>query len=135
MRRIGRQVMGSEDEQVIDLTPMLDVVFILLIFFIVTATFIKDTGAEVVQPFAITADHKQVSVLVAITDNNEIWIDNNKIEPDTLRLHILRLYTESPSGGVVIQADKDADIETLTYVADQAKAVGITDISIATKVP
>lgn len=122
------------EEQAIDLTPMLDVVFIMLIFFIVTATFIKETGAEVTPAYAMTADKKQVSVLVAITGNNEIWIDSAKVEPRSLRLHILRLHTENPQGGVVIQADKEASIEMLTYVADQAKAVGITDVSVATKI-
>jgi len=135
VRRIGRQTMGSQDEeQAIDLTPMLDVVFIMLIFFIVTATFIKETGAEVTPSFAMTADQQQVSVLVAITSNNEIWIDDTKVEPRSLRLHILRLYTENPQGGVVIQADKEASLDMLAYVADQAKAVGINNVSVATKI-
>ena len=125
---------ASSDEKVADLTPMLDVVFIMLIFFIVTATFIKETGAEVTPSYAMTANKQQVSVLVAITKNNEIWIDNAKVEPRSLRLHILRLHTENPQGGVVIQADKEANIDMLTYVADQAKAVGITDVSVATKI-
>ena len=127
--------MSSQDEgQAIDLTPMLDVVFIMLIFFIVTATFIKETGAEVTPAYAMTANQKQVSVLVAITSNNEIWIDNEKMEPRSLRLHILRLHTENPQGGVVIQADKEANIAMLAYVADQAKSVGITNVSVATKI-
>lgn len=135
MRRIGRQTIGSQDEeQAIDLTPMLDVVFIMLIFFIVTATFIKETGADVTPSFAMTADQQQVSVLVAITNNNEIWIDNAKVEPRSLRLHILRLHTENPQGGVVIQADKEASLDMLDYVADQAKAIGINNVSVATKI-
>jgi len=135
VRRIGRQTTGSQyEEQTIDLTPMLDVVFIMLIFFIVSATFIKETGVEVTPSFAMTADQQQVSVLVAITNNNEIWIDNAKVEPLALRLHILRLHTENPQGGVVIQADKEASLEMLAYVADQAKAVGITSVSVATKI-
>lgn len=135
MRRIGRHTMGSQvDEQAIDLTPMLDVVFIMLIFFIVTATFIKETGADVTPSFAVTAEQQQVSVLVAITNNNKIWIDNKKVDPRSIKLHILRLHTENPQGGVVIQADKNASLEMLAYVADQAKAVGITDVSVATKI-
>lgn len=125
---------AQDEEQAIDLTPMLDVVFIMLIFFIVTATFIKETGAEVTPSYAMTANKQQVSVLIAITDNNEIWIDNTKVEPRSLRLHILRLHTENPLGGVVIQADKEASIDMLAYVADQAKALGITDVSVATKI-
>lgn len=134
MRRIrGQSSVAQDEDQTIDLTPMLDVVFIMLIFFIVTATFIKETGVDVERTAATTADQQNVSVLVAVTDNNEIWIDKRKVERNALRLHILRLYTENPRGGLVIQADGDADIETLAFVADQARSVGIEQVSVATR--
>ncbi|MEH6617048.1 MAG: biopolymer transporter ExbD, partial [Porticoccus sp.] len=77
---------------------MLDVVFIMLIFFIVTATFIKETGVEVQRTMAITADKRNVSVLVAINESNEIWIDKKKVNPRAIKLHILRLHAENPNG-------------------------------------
>ena len=135
MRRIrGKSSTTEEEGQTIDLTPMLDVVFIMLIFFIVTATFIKQTGVDVERTEAITASQQDVSVLVAVSNTNEIWIDKRKVEPSSLRLHILRLYAENPTGGLVIQADRNANIETLAFVTDQAKAAGISDVSVATKV-
>jgi biopolymer transport protein ExbD len=134
VRRIrGQSSTVQDEEQTIDLTPMLDVVFIMLIFFIVTATFIKETGVDVERTAAVTADQQNVGVLVAVSGNNDIWIDKQKVDPGSLRLHILRLYTENPRGGLVIQADRNADIETLAFVADQAKAAGITQVSVATR--
>lgn len=135
MRRIReRSVSSQEQAQAIDLTPMLDVVFIMLIFFIVTATFIKETGVDVQRTEAITADKLNVSVLVAINEHNEIWIDKKKVDPRAIKLHILRLHAENPNGGLVIQADKKADIEMLALVADAAKSAGIVDVSVATLV-
>lgn len=135
MRRLReRSVSSQEQAQAIDLTPMLDVVFIMLIFFIVTATFIKETGVDVQRVEAITADKRNVSVLVAINEHNEIWIDKKKVNPRAIKLHILRLHAENPNGGLVIQADKKADIEMLVLVADAAKSVGIVDVSVATLV-
>ncbi|HEB26549.1 MAG TPA: biopolymer transporter ExbD [Porticoccus sp.] len=129
-----RSVSSQEQAQAIDLTPMLDVVFIMLIFFIVTATFIKETGVDVQRVEAITADKRNVSVLVAINEHNEIWIDKKKVNPRAIKLHILRLHAENPNGGLVIQADKKADIEMLVLVADAAKSAGIVDVSVATLV-
>lgn len=135
MRRLReRSVTSQEQAQPIDLTPMLDVVFIMLIFFIVTATFIKETGVDVQRTEAITADKRNVSVLVAINEHNEIWIDKKKVDPRAIKLHILRLHAENPNGGLVIQADKKANIEMLALTADAAKAAGIADVSVATLV-
>lgn len=135
MRRIRKPLTTSQEQsQAIDLTPMLDVVFIMLIFFIVTATFIKEPGVEVNRTLAITAEQLSVSVLVAINDNNEIWIDKKKVDPRSVRLHILRLHAENPQGGLVIQADRNADVEMLALVADAAKSVGIVNISVAAEI-
>ncbi len=135
MRRIRERLVSSQEQvQAIDLTPMLDVVFIMLIFFIVTATFIKETGVDVQRTEAITANKRNVSVLVAINEHNEIWIDKKKVDPRAIKLHILRLHAENPNGGLVIQADKKADIEMLALVADAAKSAGIVDVSVATRV-
>ncbi len=135
MRRIRERLVSSQEQvQAIDLTPMLDVVFIMLIFFIVTATFIKETGVDVQRTEAITANKRNVSVLVAINEHNEIWIDKKKVDPRAIKLHILRLHAETPNGGLVIQADKKADIEMLALVADAAKSAGIVDVSVATRV-
>ena len=125
----------AEDEGNVDLTPMLDVVFIMLIFFIVTATFVKETGVEVNRPQANTAEQKNnPSVLIAIRDDNSIWIDQRRIDIRSVRANIERLHAENPEGGVVIQADELASVKTFTEVLDQAREVVPPEkVSLATE--
>jgi len=123
----------EEEAQAIDLTPMLDVVFIMLIFFIVTATFIKETGKEVNRPEATTADEKKnATILIAIGSDNEIWIDKKEVDPRGVRLVIERMRADNPKGGVSIQADSEANIEYVLDVANAAREAGITDVSVST---
>jgi biopolymer transport protein ExbD len=122
----------QEDESEINLTPMLDVVFIMLIFFIVTAVFVKDPGVEVERPEALTAFQAGAgSIYVAVTPQDEIWIDRDVIEPTEVRYAIERLHQESPEAGVVIKADSDARNELVIRVMDAAKAAGVNEIIIA----
>ncbi len=130
MRRSNEQ--PSEQAQAIDLTPMLDVVFIMLIFFIVTASFIKVPGVDVERVETVSAVNKKPGILVAINANNEIWIDKSPVKEEAVKLQLLRLYTENPKGGLVIQADSDAYVEKVGLVADLAREVGILDISVST---
>ena len=134
MARQGpRSFSRSDDDSDINLTPMLDVVFIMLIFFIVTATFIKQAGIEVIRPEALTAIQKPtVSVLVAIGENGDIWIDKQKVDPTAVRAHIERLHAENPKGGLVVQADRGAKSEKLMAVLAAARAAGLTEVAIAT---
>jgi biopolymer transport protein ExbD len=123
---------SQEQGQAIDLTPMLDVVFIMLIFFIVTASFIKLPGVEVNKVDANTADpYKKVGILVAVSNNNEFWIDKKRVEINALKLNLTRLFNENPKGGMVIQADNDSDIEAVAKVADIAREIGITPVAIS----
>ena len=126
---------NSDDESAVDLTPMLDVVFIMLIFFIVTATFIKEAGVEVNRPDANTADQKDnTTVLVAINADNSIWIDKRRVDVRSVRANIERLHAESPEGGVVIQADELASVKTFTAVLDAAREVVPPEkVSLATE--
>ena len=90
----------AEEDAAVDLTPMLDVVFIMLIFFIVTATFIKETGVEVNRPEASTAEQKDnVAVLVAINADNSVWMDGRRVDVLSVRANIERLHAENPNGG------------------------------------
>ncbi len=126
-----------EDEEVeINLTPMLDVVFIMLIFFIVTAVFVKDPGVEINRPEAVTAFiPDKGSIFVAVTAANEIWVDKRSVGAEGVRAAIERLHTENPEGGVVIQADAAAANEFVINVMDAAKDAGITNVTIAAAVP
>lgn len=124
----------DEEAQAIDLTPMLDVVFIMLIFFIVTATFIKETGKEVVRPDAVTGDPKpNASILIAIGDDNEIWIDKKQVDPRSVVKVIERMRADNPNGSVSIQADTKAKIEYVLEVANAAREAGINDVSVSTE--
>jgi biopolymer transport protein ExbD len=131
-REMGR-FSRTDEESDINLTPMLDVVFIMLIFFIVTATFIKQAGIEVLRPEALTAEQKPtVSVLIAIGENGDIWIDKKKVDAAAVRAHIERLHAENPKGGLVVQADKQSKTEKVMAVLAAARAAGLTEVAIAT---
>lgn len=134
MRRTMRRRGGGDEDADINLTPMLDVVFIMLIFFIVTATFIKQTGINVLRPDAVTAEQKPtVAILIAISPNGEIWIDKKRVDPSTVRAHIEKLHAENPKGGLVIQADRDSTNEKLMAVLNAARAAGLREVAISTE--
>jgi biopolymer transport protein ExbD len=131
--RKNHQSLGHEEEsEEINLTPMLDVVFIMLIFFIVTATFIKEAGIQVERPDTVTADTQDdASILIAISASDEIWIDRKQRSPQEIRSVIDRLHIENPKGSIVIQADEESTNEQLVLVMEAAKAAGVTNVAIA----
>jgi biopolymer transport protein ExbD len=132
MRRPLSSLGGEEEENEINLTPMLDVVFIMLIFFIVTASFIKEAGIDVNRPDAPTAQKvEDANILIAINANDEIWIDRRNVDPRAVRPNIERLHAENPKGSVVIQADKKSTNEMLVVVMDAARQAGVYNVSIA----
>ncbi|MFT6153211.1 MAG: biopolymer transport protein ExbD [Crocinitomicaceae bacterium] len=122
----------DEEESIIDMTPMLDIVFIMLIFFIVTTSFVKESGITVSRPSAQTAaEDKKGNIMVAIKPNGEIWIDKRAVDIRSVRANIEKLKAESPESGVVLQADTDSRTGILVKVMDQVRMAGITNISIA----
>jgi len=136
MRRMISSNSSENDEADIDITPMLDVVFIMLIFFIVTATFVKESGIDVNRPDAATAVKKEkANILIAINEKNEIWIDRRMVDIRSVRPNIERLHAENPQGSVVIQADKKAYTETLIQVMDAARSAGVYNVAIAAQQP
>ncbi|MEX0706422.1 MAG: biopolymer transporter ExbD [Woeseia sp.] len=132
MRRSNAGSGADDEENEINLTPMLDVVFIMLIFFIVTASFIKEAGIDVNRPDAPTAERvEDANILIAISANDEIWIDRRLVDPRAVRANIERLHAENPKGSVVIQADKKSTNETLVTVMDASRQAGVYNVSIA----
>ncbi|ADE16774.1 Biopolymer transport protein ExbD/TolR [Nitrosococcus halophilus Nc 4] len=116
----------------INLTPLIDMVFILLIFFIVTTSFVKETGVEVNRPSAQTAVREERgNILIAVRANNEIWMDERQIDIRTVRANVERMHAENPEGAVVIVADKDSKTGLVINVMDQVRLAGVTDVSIA----
>jgi biopolymer transport protein ExbD len=127
MRRslISQAVEEAEEPNI---TPMLDVVFILLIFFIVTANFIKDPGLEINRPDSETAE-----ILIAIGPAGEIYMDGRRIDVRQVKANVIRLMAENPQGAVVMQADKKATAEKIIAVMDEVREAGVIDISIASE--
>lgn len=125
---------AKNDEQAgeIDLTPMLDVVFILLIFFIVTSVFVKEAGYEVLRPVAETTELSTVDpIFIAVSPAGEIWADGNLIPVRGLRLMIEQRKAESPNAAVVIQADQEAPNEFILAIMDAARLAEVSEIQIA----
>ena len=125
----------TEDESEVNLTPMLDVVFIMLIFFIVTASFVKEAGIDVTRPPAATAERKERgNILIAITENDQIWMDRRQVDPRALRANIERLHAENPQGSVIIQADTNSKNGLLVMVMDAARLANVPNVSLAAEV-
>ena len=122
----------SEDTG-IDLAPMLDFVLNLLIFFIITTSFVKEAGISVTKPEALTAEHKENgNILIAIRPNGDIWMDKRQVDIGQVRGEIERLHVERPDDTVVLIADRESQTGVLTKVMDQVKLGGVKDVSIAT---
>ena len=131
-RRRGRDEMEKSE---VNLTPMLDVVFIMLIFFIVTASFVKEAGIDITRPPASTAERKERgNIMVAITEDDQIWIDRRQVDQRALRANIERLHAENPQGSVIIQADVNSKNGLLVMVMDAARAANVPNVSLAAEV-
>jgi len=124
------------DDAEINITPMLDIVFIMLIFFIVTTSFTKETGATIVKPEAAQAVAlRNGTILVGIKSNDDIWMGKRLIELREVRSMVEQAKAENPKGSVVIVADKDSRIGTVTQVMDQVKLAGVEGIAISADNP
>ncbi len=116
----------------VNMTPLIDMVFILLIFFIVTTSFVKETGVDISRPSAKTAVKKeQANILIAIKANGEVWIDKRQVDRRAVRANVERLHAENPEGSVIILADKESKTGLLIEVMDQARLAGVASVSIA----
>lgn len=126
-------LMEDEEESQIDLTPMLDVVFIMLIFFIVTSTFTKEAGVDVSRPDAETAVITESNAIqIGITSANQIFMDKRLVDKRAVRANVERGLAENPGAAVIIVADSDSKTETLIEVMDQARMAGAENVSVAT---
>ena len=122
------------DEEDVNVTPLLDIVFIMLIFFIVTSTFVKEPGIDVTRPEAVTAQERRLaSIIVAISAEDDIWINKEKVELDEVRIIVEQLRRENPKGTAVVQADSKAKSRMLVEVVNQIRATGLTDVAVSTE--
>ena len=121
-----------EEESEINITPMMDIVFIMLIFFIVTANFIKEPGLEVNRPDSDTSEiQENAAILIAVGGNDEIYMDGRRIDVRQVKANVLKLLADNPQGTVVIQADETASADAIIQVMDGARDAGVFDISLA----
>ncbi len=127
---------AHHEEAEINITPMLDIVFIMLIFFIVTTSFTKETGASIVKPVAEQAVALQNgTILIGVRPNDEIWMAKRQIELREVRQMVERAKAENPEGSVVIIADKGSKIGVVTQVMDQVRLAGVEGVSISAEQP
>ncbi|MBT0584853.1 ExbD/TolR family protein [Alteromonas oceanisediminis] len=131
---MGRKVREPEEDAAIDMTPMLDIVFIMLIFFIVTTVFVKEAGIEVNKPDANNAVlHKNANIFIAVTADGDVWLDKRQVSADSVRANIERLLTEQPTDYVIIQADVKAKHGLIVEIMDQVKDAGVDRVSVAAR--
>ncbi|MFQ5580479.1 MAG: ExbD/TolR family protein [Nitrospiria bacterium] len=132
MRQRHTRPKGSITE--LNLTPLIDMVFILLIFFIVTSSFVKEAGIDVSRPSAQSAKRKERgNILIAISESGGIWMDRRKIDIRRVRSNVEKMHAENPEGAVIILADKDSKTGLLIQVMDQARLAGVSNVSVAAK--
>ncbi|WP_031553869.1 ExbD/TolR family protein [Parvularcula oceani] len=131
-RRPVRGPTGGADDDV-NVTPLLDIVFIMLIFFIVTSTFIKEPGIDPERPLAVTQEEQSPAVLVGISANDEIFINQEQVDLNEVRFRVEELRRETPRGNAVIQADQGAKSRVLLEVLQQVKDAGVADVAVSTE--
>jgi biopolymer transport protein ExbD len=132
MRRRHIKTQGGAAD--INLTPLIDMVFILLIFFIVTTSFVKEVGIEVSRPSASSAERQSKgNIMIAISENGEVWMDKRRISIETVRANVERMRVERPQGAVIVLADEGSETGLLVQVIDQTRLAGVSNVSIATQ--
>ncbi len=115
-----------------NITPLIDMVFILLIFFAVNASFVKEAGVEIERPSARSAvTQEQANIMIAVTENGEVWVDRQRVDPRSVRGHVERLHAENPEGAVVILADEESQTGLVIEVLDQARLAGVENVAVA----
>ncbi|MFH1152479.1 MAG: biopolymer transporter ExbD [Pseudomonadota bacterium] len=120
----------------LDMAPLIDMVFILLIFFLVTTSFVKETGVDINRPTAATAvSRENVTILVGITSGNQVFIENREIDVRAVRINVERALAEKPDGSVVIVADRESSTGTAIRVMDECRLAGAQNVSLAAGLP
>lgn len=133
MRRF-RHSMTTDSVSTVDISPLIDVVFLLLIFFIVTTVFVKETGVEVSKPRAASSeDLQKQAILIAVTDEGRVWHGGREIGVDGVRAVVASMLEQDEDIPVVIRADANADTEDTVAVIDASKLAGAVSVSLATE--
>lgn len=129
---IRKSLRSNLHEEEINMAPLIDMVFLLLIFFMVTTSFVKETGIDVHRPAAATATIKDKgTILVGVNEVGDIFFEKKRIDIRSVRAHIERSLAENPEGGVVIVADQKSDTGVIVGIMDQCRLAGAQRVSIA----
>jgi biopolymer transport protein ExbD len=131
---IGRRKVAEEQTD-IDMTPMLDVVFILLIFFVVTASFVREAGLDINRPPISDEpppDSQPTAVVFRIAEDNTVWLEGRRIDIRSVRANVERTHAENPRAKVIIDAHPRAKTETFVLISDQSREAGVYDIALTT---
>ena len=132
MKKLSLGAEKKSDEIELNMSPLIDMIFILLIFFLVTTTFVKESGVEVNRPIASSAkDKEETNLVIGVTEEGEVWIENAPIDMLSVRSRMERFKHENPDGNVVILADKDSLFEVAIEVLDQVRLAQIKDVVFA----
>jgi biopolymer transport protein ExbD len=128
---IARRHTSEGDSHGIDLAPMLDFVLNLLIFFIITTSFVKESGVVVTRPDAETAEHRESgNILISVRENGEVWMDKRQVDLREVRTLVERMHIERPEDSVVVVADKASRAGIVAQVMDEVRLGGIRDIAL-----
>jgi len=125
---------GDSDKVDVDMSPLIDMVFLLLIFFVVTTSFVKEAGIEVSRSTASTAEVKEkASVMIGVTSEGEVYMEGKKVDVRSVRGLVERTLVEDPEAGVVVVADKGSETGDVVKVMDQCRLAGAKSVSLAAK--
>jgi biopolymer transport protein ExbD len=127
---------GKRSVVELNIAPLIDMVFILLIFFLVTTSFVKETGIDVSRPTASTAvDQSKATILIGIDQSNRVYIDHREVDILAVRPNVERALAENPEGSVVVVADRASSTGTAIQVMDGCRMAGAQNVSLAAKLP
>jgi len=134
MRRRRRS--DEQNSVQIDMTSMMDVIFIMLIFFIVTTSFVKEAGIEVNRPTAVSAERQELgNIMIAVSESGAVWIDGRQVDVRAVRANVERLRAENPEGAVIVQADEASRTGILIQILDQVRLAGVHNVAVAASKP
>ncbi len=131
---IRRTLRGGGERVEINMGPLIDMVFLLLIFFVVTTSFVKETGVEVDRPTAASSEAvDRGNILIGVTAAGEVWFEGKRIDPRSVRAHVERALAESPEHGVIVVADRDSRTGLVVEVMDQCRLAGAPSVNLAAR--
>ncbi len=134
MINVRRTIRGGGDKVDINMGPLVDMVFLLLIFFVVTTSFVKEAGIDVQRSTAATAEVKERgNVMIGVSPEGDVYFDGKKVDVRSVRGLVQRVLAEDPESGVVIVADKESETGSVVGVMDQCRLAGAKNISLAAK--